>query len=316
MSLIHLRQNFSKWALPESSADATRSTLRPLGGGNTSADATRSTSWSRPLGAGSASVDPTRSSSWSRSPSNGNASLNRRSNPTDSYMSKWARPSALPEQPRPQSRGTNLQTDGFRREAAPHAGVQRQKELTQPRENNRFARRDPRIDPIASRRGYDNKKVSHTTEKQGPSAARRTEDKSVALTNEAEDDMEEERDSSETDRVLTEEPDSVEDLEEVIGGTSDNHYSRHKMARQVFKERGSIISRISQQSSAPMIPSHSRVKTNQMQTHKGREKSFQPRVKLANLNIYIPSVLSVGNFAKLLKIRLGQSGNNRFINTY
>ncbi len=77
-----------------------------------------------------------------------------------------------------------------------------------------------------------------------------------------------------------------------------------KGARSTFKERGSILSRMDEDVA---IPSHSRVRTSP-NVAKGKEKRKvrKREDKVANLDIFIPSVISVGNLARLLKVRLGE----------
>ena len=89
------------------------------------------------------------------------------------------------------------------------------------------------------------------------------------------------------------------------GSREEEHDTRRKDTRgskYAFKERGSIASRISDKIA---IPSHSRVKTNVFQATKKREKKYPGTAKKVTRNIFIPSLVSVGNLARLLDVRLG-----------
>ena len=84
--------------------------------------------------------------------------------------------------------------------------------------------------------------------------------------------------------------------------------SRHRKERGRFKQRGSLVSRLDEEVA---IPKHSRVSQAQP-SGKGKEKEKAGEVqKTANaakrVDVFIPTVISVGNLAKLLNVTLGAS---------
>ena len=88
------------------------------------------------------------------------------------------------------------------------------------------------------------------------------------------------------------------------GGDTQTRYTRgRKSSRTAFKERGSIIAHIRDDVT---IPSGSRTKVNAPSNRrKEREKRYLGAPKKVDRNIFIPSIVSVGNLARLLNVRLG-----------
>lgn len=78
---------------------------------------------------------------------------------------------------------------------------------------------------------------------------------------------------------------------------------RSKRSRRgAFKERGSLVERLNAGDNIE-IPSHSRAEVSPETAKKARKKSKSS--KPINIDIAIPSIISVGNFARLLGVSLG-----------
>ncbi|KAJ3526087.1 hypothetical protein NM688_g8302 [Phlebia brevispora] len=95
-----------------------------------------------------------------------------------------------------------------------------------------------------------------------------------------------------------------EDTADFYGDTTREQSTRSAKAARQFKERGSIAARITRSVTTPMIPSHSRVKSNQTYKPKGREKKTRHDKLKVYREVYLPTTISVGNLARLLHIRL------------
>lgn len=100
------------------------------------------------------------------------------------------------------------------------------------------------------------------------------------------------------------------DIDEVVSVESDAVSIQRptKGSRGVFKERGSILSKMDQDVA---IPNYSRTR-NPVYAVKGKGKERKAKkqdAKAPNLDIYIPSVISVGNLARLLNVRPGKFCN-------
>ncbi|KAI0797631.1 hypothetical protein C8Q75DRAFT_708753 [Abortiporus biennis] len=79
--------------------------------------------------------------------------------------------------------------------------------------------------------------------------------------------------------------------------------SRHAKSHAAFKkERGSLASHIRDIE----LPSHSRVRNAATYKGKDREKKFKSTKKKINVDVFIPSVISVNNFARLLNVTLAR----------
>ncbi|KAI0928636.1 hypothetical protein AcW2_004584 [Taiwanofungus camphoratus] len=76
-----------------------------------------------------------------------------------------------------------------------------------------------------------------------------------------------------------------------------------KQVRGNFKERGSILSKIKGNDDVA-IGDHSRARLGNVIKDKEKRKKAAKTIKPVNLDLFIPSVVSVGNLAKLLKVRL------------
>lgn len=83
----------------------------------------------------------------------------------------------------------------------------------------------------------------------------------------------------------------------------------NKGAKPAHKARGSILARMNE---GVTLPSHSRTRNAVVSKGKEKEKKAKRQeLKHKNLDIYIPSVISVGNLARLLNVRLGMSPCSR-----
>lgn len=204
-------------------------------------------------------------------------------------MNKWARPSTAAELPSSRFRDAVQTPPPFQRSPPPH------KHSPSQNARNRPTGSDRRLNAITAKGSQEKKAKKSETERNGRNTAKAA-DKETSRA-----------DAKETTEGGIRTLAATEDTEDSHADTNGKHNTRNpKMARQMFKERGSIASRLSQLGSVPMIPSHSRVKPSQI--HKPKEREKKPRAaKKVSLDIFIPSVVSVGNFAKLLNIRLGQS---------
>ncbi|PIL24155.1 hypothetical protein GSI_13908 [Ganoderma sinense ZZ0214-1] len=80
---------------------------------------------------------------------------------------------------------------------------------------------------------------------------------------------------------------------------------RSRQKRVQFKERGSLMSRLGQDAEIPSYSKKSRTSSGQAAT---KEKTKAPKapkaVKQVNVDVFIPSVVTVGNLARLLNISL------------
>ncbi|OSD08681.1 initiation factor 2 [Trametes coccinea BRFM310] len=75
---------------------------------------------------------------------------------------------------------------------------------------------------------------------------------------------------------------------------------RHK--RTQYKERGSLLSRLKDEA---VIPKHSRVSNVRSEVKEKEEKKKAPKaIKKVNADVFIPSIITVGNLAKLLNVKL------------
>ena len=82
--------------------------------------------------------------------------------------------------------------------------------------------------------------------------------------------------------------------------------SRSRQNRAQFKERGSLLSRFSEDSAE--ISTDPRSDRGEVKGKgKGKTKSSARVVKPVNVDVYIPSVVSVGTLARLLNVKLGMS---------
>ncbi len=91
------------------------------------------------------------------------------------------------------------------------------------------------------------------------------------------------------------------DAEEYADSERSAKSSRYGRTKGLFKERGSIANRMSEDVA---IPKYSRVKAD---PRKMKEVKPQRRKYVqATRDVYIPSAVSVGNLAKLLNVRLGR----------
>ncbi len=85
----------------------------------------------------------------------------------------------------------------------------------------------------------------------------------------------------------------------------DGSASRSRSKRSQFKERGSLVSRLAGEVE---IPAYSRVSVIRPAGKEKEKLEKAPKlVKQVNVDVYIPSVVSVGNLAKLLNVKLGKS---------
>lgn len=266
---LYQAQALGKWSLPKSSLSDTPA---PTG----SPAASPLGRWARPPQAYPGPPSHSKSSAWSGKPSHAKTtpSLQSRStaraNTTAPSLSKWARPS--PDQPstsqRPGIAETRQSTTArFQREAAPHNG------------------RPPLPDhrPLSGRSQSNNLAVTRDDDGSG-----------VRSSKESGPSVGAEKESSFS---------PIDELVETIA--NEKEYTRNaKYARKTFKERGSIASRIAE---GVTIPRHSRVKVTQVQKSKERERKVKRNVRKVNLDVFIPSVVSVGNLARLLDIRIGSS---------
>ncbi|KAI0372835.1 initiation factor 2 [Pilatotrama ljubarskyi] len=85
-------------------------------------------------------------------------------------------------------------------------------------------------------------------------------------------------------------------------GTSRDSRRGERHNRSQYKERGSLISRLKDE---VVIPNSSRVSSGRsVAKEKEEKKRASAKVKTAKLDVFIPSVVSVGNLAKLLNIKL------------
>lgn len=81
---------------------------------------------------------------------------------------------------------------------------------------------------------------------------------------------------------------------------------RHaRPSKRTFKDRGSIASRLNH--GEITIPHRARVKTTAVLKGKEKDKRVKSRIgKVVNVDVYIPTVVSVGHLARLLSVRLGE----------
>ncbi len=88
-----------------------------------------------------------------------------------------------------------------------------------------------------------------------------------------------------------------------IPDDANNSRGSARNKRSQYKERGSIISRLKDE---VVIPSHSRVTSSRSGIkEKEQKKNTSKAHKPIHVDVFIPSVVSVGNLAKLLNVRLG-----------
>lgn len=92
----------------------------------------------------------------------------------------------------------------------------------------------------------------------------------------------------------------VEEDEDAFDTRAKDIYSG-KTAKGDFKERGSIISKIAD---GMTIPGHSRVKLSHSARPK-REKKYLGAPQKVSQDLFIPTLVSVGNLARLLNVRIG-----------
>lgn len=88
-------------------------------------------------------------------------------------------------------------------------------------------------------------------------------------------------------------------------------YSNSIVNRTTFKERGSLVAKLNRQSKGGeieelAIPMHSRNRNAPSNSKKVREKKNKSQTsKHIKADVFIPSVISVANLARLLKVKLG-----------
>jgi len=108
-------------------------------------------------------------------------------------------------------------------------------------------------------------------------------------------------------------PIAVEGVEELSGDDPGvrTRARNAKHDRKEFKERGSIVSRFGF-SNDITLSKHGRISGTRASEHSVKEKEREKKkaavktVKHVNRDVFIPSVVSVGNLAKLLNVRLGE----------
>lgn len=101
---------------------------------------------------------------------------------------------------------------------------------------------------------------------------------------------------------------------------ADEGFGSRQRNKRTYKERGSLISRHSEEVAIPKYSRASNARTNTKE--KEKVQKAPKAVKPANVDVFIPSVVSVGNLAKLLNVTLGMCGpsfsvkDNEFISAY
>lgn len=95
----------------------------------------------------------------------------------------------------------------------------------------------------------------------------------------------------------------IEDIDDVVLDVPPVGHHHTRQQKLTYKHRGSLVSRVDDQNS---ITSHS-VRRKQEPVEKKRRitKLGNRAIKTATIDVYIPSIISVSNLARLLKVRLG-----------
>ena len=91
----------------------------------------------------------------------------------------------------------------------------------------------------------------------------------------------------------------------------DSDIRARRPAREGIKERGSVVERLKTGGNV-QIPRHPRINSGKSAANR-KAKRAKAAAKLVNLDIFIPSIISVGNLAQLLGIRLGTLLNILYI---
>ena len=89
----------------------------------------------------------------------------------------------------------------------------------------------------------------------------------------------------------------------------DNVQSRdrnRKGTRDSYKERGSLVERL-RAGEEIEIPRHQRINNERLEAANRAVKRKHKQVKPATVDVHIPTIVSVGNLARLLGVRLGMS---------
>lgn len=80
--------------------------------------------------------------------------------------------------------------------------------------------------------------------------------------------------------------------------------AHNRSTKDRYKSRGSIVSRLDRGKDAE-IPLHSRVTKDRIDSSAKEKRMKLKLLKKANMDVYIPNVITVGNLARLLNVRQG-----------
>lgn len=92
----------------------------------------------------------------------------------------------------------------------------------------------------------------------------------------------------------------------------DEGFGSRQRNKRSFKERGSLISRLSEEVAIPNYSraSNARLVSKEKEKEKEKTQKAPKAVKPASVDVFIPSVVSVGNLAKSLNVTLGMGDSS------
>lgn len=90
----------------------------------------------------------------------------------------------------------------------------------------------------------------------------------------------------------------------------DEGFGSRQRNKRSFKERGSLISRLSEEVAIPNYSRASNARLVSKEKEKEKMQKAPKAVKPASVDVFIPSVVSVGNLAKSLNVTLGMGDSS------